>query len=155
MQLAAATGPLSPFSFFPFPFSCSDPMPTLRTLWWSVGIALLLVITALSLLPIRGPDLDLPNSDKLNHALAYLVLMLYFGQLVGVNWRRRSAVVIGLLGYGIAIELLQALLPLRVAELADLAANVTGIAIGLLLLRTPLGGLLIAIERRFGHIASL
>lgn len=130
-------------------------MPNLRSLWWSLGIALLLLITALSLLPIRGPDLDLPNGDKLNHALAYLVLMLYFGQLVGADWRRRAVVVAGLIGYGIAIELLQALLPLRVAELADLAANATGIAIGLLLLRTPLGGMLLAIERRFGHVASL
>jgi VanZ family protein len=127
-------------------------MPKLRSLWWSLGIALLLLITALSLLPIRGPDLDLPNSDKLNHAIAYLVLMLYFGQLVGAHWRGRAAVVAALIGYGIAIELLQALLPLRVAELADLAANAAGIAIGLLLLRTPIGGTLIAIERHMGHV---
>jgi VanZ family protein len=130
-------------------------MPTLRTLWWSLGIALLLVITALSLLPVRGPDLDLPNADKLNHAVAYIVLMIYFGQLVGANRRRRAMVVAGLVGYGITIELLQALMPPRSAELADLAANATGIVIGLLLLRTPAGGLLIAIERRFGHAASL
>jgi VanZ family protein len=127
-------------------------MPTARTLWWSLGGALIALITALSLLPIRGPDLDLPNSDKLNHAIAYLVLMLYFGQLVGAQWRSRAAVVAGLIGYGIAIELLQALLPLRVAELADLVANVSGIAIGMLLLQTPLGSALIAIERHMGHV---
>jgi VanZ family protein len=127
-------------------------MPTLRTLWWSLGGALLALITALSLLPIRGPDLDLPNSDKLNHAIAYLVLMLYFGQLVGAQRRSRATVAAALIGYGIAIELLQALLPLRVAELADLAANAAGIALGLLLLRTPIGGALVAIERHLGHV---
>jgi VanZ family protein len=123
-------------------------MPHHLRLWWSLGFALLALITALSLLPIRGPDLDLPNSDKLNHALAYSVLMLYFGQLVGGGWRRRLAVAAGLLAYGIAIELLQSQLPPRTAELADLAANIGGMAIGALLLRTALGRLLLTIEGR-------
>lgn len=126
-------------------------MPTLRTLWWSLGAALLLVITALSLLPIRGPDLDLPNSDKLHHALAYIVLTLYFGQLLGPGWGRRVAVVAGLFAYGVFIEAMQSLLPPRSAEFADLAANLAGIAIGLLLLPTAPGRLLLAIERRLGR----
>lgn len=130
-------------------------MPKLRPLWWSLGIVLLLAIAALSLLSIRGPDLHLPNSDKLNHALAYCVLTVYFGQLVGTEWRRRAVVVGSLIGYGIAIELLQALTPTRVAEVADLVANAAGIGLGLLLLRTPLSRLLIAIERRFAHVANL
>ena len=123
-------------------------MPQRSRLWWSLGFALLALVTALSLLPIRGPDLDLPNGDKLNHALAYTVLMLYFGQLVGGVWRRRLAVAGGLLAYGIAIELLQSQLPPRTAELADLAANLGGMAIGALLLPTALGRLLLAIEHR-------
>lgn len=123
-------------------------MPRHPRLWWSLGFALLALITALSLLPIRGPDLDLPNSDKLNHALAYSVLMLYFGQLVGGGWRRRLGVAGGLFAYGIAIELLQSQLPPRTAELADLAANLSGMMIGALLLQTALGRLLLAIEQR-------
>jgi VanZ family protein len=130
-------------------------MPTLRTLWWTLGGALLLLITALSLLPLGGPDIGLPSGDKLNHAVAYIVLVLYFGQLVGPDWRARVAVVAGLTVYGIAIEWLQAQLPARTAELADLAANAAGIVIGLLLLRTPVGGLMIAIERHFGHETKL
>lgn len=123
-------------------------MPRHLRLWWSLGFALLALITALSLLPIRGPDLDLPNSDKLNHALAYSVLMLYFGQLVGGGWRRRLAVAAGLLAYGIVIELLQSQLPPRTAELADLAANIGGMAIGALLLPTALGRLLLTVDGR-------
>ncbi len=123
-------------------------MPHHPRLWWSLGFALLALITALSLLPIRGPDLDLPNSDKLHHAFAYSVLMLYFGQLVGGNWQRRLAVAGGLLAYGIMIELLQSQLPPRTAELADLAANIGGMAIGALLLQTALGRLLLTIEGR-------
>lgn len=123
-------------------------MPRLRTLWWSLGFALLALVTALSLLPIRGPDYDLPNSDKLNHALAYVVLMLYFGQLVGTAVRPRVVVTGALISFGIAIELLQSMLPPRTAELADLAANLTGMAIGWLLLPTALGRTLSAIEQR-------
>ncbi len=62
--------------------------------------------------------------------------------------RRRLAVAGGLLAYGIAIELLQSQLPPRTAELADLAANLGGMAIGALLLPTALGRLLLAIEHR-------
>lgn len=130
-------------------------MPKLRTLWWSLGIALLALITALSLLPLRGPQIDIPNSDKLNHLLAYIVLMLYFGQLAGAGWRRRLRVAAALIAYGAAIEILQSMLPPRSAEWADLAADVVGIGIGWLLLRSALGQTMVAIERRLASGARL
>ncbi len=120
----------------------------LHRLWWVLGGLLLLSIAALSLLPIRGPDLGLPQGDKWHHAFAYLVLTLYFGQLVATGWRTRFVLVLGLLGYGIAIELAQSFTPARQAELADLAANALGIAIGLVLLSSPLGRALAAIDAR-------
>lgn len=123
-------------------------MPQLRILWWSLGLVLLAIIVALSLLPISGPEINLPNSDKLNHALAYLVLTLYFGQLIGPRWRQRLLLIAALIAYGGAIEGLQSLLPPRTAEWADMAANMAGMAIGWLLLYTPLGRLLIQIETR-------
>ena len=46
------------------------------------------------------------------------------------------------------IELLQSQLPPRTAELADLAANIGGMAIGALLLPTALGRLLLTVDRR-------
>ena len=54
----------------------------------------------------------------------------------------------GLLAYGIVIELLQSQLPPRTAELADLAANIGGMAIGALLLPTALGRLLLTVDGR-------
>lgn len=129
-------------------------MPKYRTLWWSIGILLLVAITLLSLLPIGGPDIDLPNSDKLNHMFAYVVLMLYFGQLVGSEGHRRLWLAVALFGYGAAIEGVQSLTPQRSAEWADLAADVIGIGIGWLLLRSALGRLLASIEhtlRGAGH----
>ncbi len=125
--------------------------PHLRRLWWSLGIALLLVITALSLMPLGGPVIDLPSSDKLLHAFAYVVLTLYFGELIGGGMRGLGRVVVGLLAYGVAIELLQMLSPPRSAELADLVANLAGMLIGALLLGTPLGRGLRMFERLLGR----
>lgn len=120
----------------------------LQRLRWVLGGLLLLSIAALSLLPIRGPDLGLPQGDKWHHAFAYLVLTLYFGQLVAQGWRPRFVLVLGLLGYGIAIELAQSFTPTRQAELADLAANALGIALGLVLLAGPLGRTLAVFDAR-------
>ncbi len=103
----------------------------LRALWWSLGLALLATIAALSLLPLKALPVDVPNIDKLNHAVAYIVLTTYFGQLTTLP--RALGV---LLGYGIGIELLQAQTPYRQAEIADLVANSVGMVLGLLLLRT-------------------
>ena len=119
--------------------------PRLRRLWWFLGLVLLVAIAVLSLIPLRGPVIDVPSSDKLLHAFAYVVLTLYFGELVGDG--RLTRVLIGLLMYGIAIELLQTLAPPRSAELADLVANLAGMLIGTLLLRTPLGRGLRLFER--------
>lgn len=124
-------------------------MPKLLKLWWSLGVCLVALITALSLLPMGGPSLDIPSSDKINHAFAYVVMMLYFGQLVGDDLRRRLWVVALLIVYGAAIECLQSLTPARTAEWADLGADLVGIAIGWLLLRTVLGQTLVVIEERF------
>lgn len=118
-----------------------------RRLWWTLGVLLLLVISVLSLMPLDGPVLDLPSSDKLLHAIAYVVLTLYFGQLAGPRGVGLARVLAGLLAYGIAIELLQSISPPRGAELGDLVANLCGMALGALLLRTPLGALLGAVER--------
>lgn len=120
----------------------------LQRLWWVLGGLLLLSIAALSLLPIAGPDLGLPQGDKGQHALAYLVLTLYFGQILGADWHSRFGLVLGLFGYGMAIELAQSFTPARQAELADLAANALGMAMGLLLLASPLGRALAAIDER-------
>ena len=63
--------------------------------------------------------------------------------------RQRAFVVLGLIAYGVLIEALQSVMPPRTAEWADWFANLCGVIIGLVLLRTPLGRMLIAIERRF------
>jgi VanZ family protein len=97
---------------------------------------------------VQGPDLGLPHGDKWHHALTYVVLTAYFGQLRESGWRQRLVLALALAGFGIAIELAQSLTPARQAEFADLAANALGIALGLGLLSTPLGRTLALLDAR-------
>lgn len=75
-------------------------------------------------------------NDKISHLLAYLFLTCWFSLLVG-NQRQIIALVILLFAYGLLIEGLQSLTDYRAAELADLAANLSGIALAMPLCLLP------------------
>ena len=91
----------------------------------------LLGVTTLAVLP--GSALPAINLwDKLNHALAFFVLALLLAAACpGLALLRQWLI---LLSYGVAIELLQAGLSYRDASLADVLANVVGIALAALIL---------------------
>lgn len=78
-------------------------------------------------------------NDKMMHASVYVVLFSWFA---GLYPRSRYAVIaIALLLMGIAVEFLQGWMAMgRSRELADVVANITGIAIGWMLALTVLGG---------------
>ncbi len=91
----------------------------------------LLLVTVLSLLP-RELVAPVPFWDKANHLAAYGALALAGGfgfQGKGAIWR----VGLGLLVLGGVLEVAQTAVPGRYASLADLAANLIGIALGSLL----------------------
>jgi VanZ family protein len=105
------------------------------------GFRLLLVLalvatTWASLTPDPIPLPDGPQMDKWAHLAAYVVLAM----LVDFSWPDREFDLpkwAGLLGYGIAIELIQSQVPNRMLSIADLAANTVGIALyAFLILRT-------------------
>lgn len=123
-------------------------MSRLRIGLWLLGAGIIAAITALSLLPISGPDLGIQHADKWQHALAYICLTLYFVQLLPPSARARGLLALLLLAFGIGIELVQSLLPWRSAELADVLANALGIVVGQLLALTPLGCVLERLEAR-------
>ncbi len=52
---------------------------------------------------------------------------------------------------GAGLELAQSMIPYRAMEWTDLAANLAGIALALLLLRTPASRLLPIIDRKLGN----
>ena len=87
----------------------------------------LLVVTYLSLTP-QPPSLpDVPMSDKLAHFAIYALLAF----LVDASWPEQGftrAKWLSLFAYGVVIELLQSQIPNRLFSIADLAANMAGVA---------------------------
>ena len=110
------------------------PQAEARTRPWRWALLLLAgMITVLALMPAPPQQANL-GWDKLNHlaAFAALALCAVFG------WRsspasRRIVVLLGLLAFGGAIELVQLQVPNRSGEWSDLGADALGIGLGALL----------------------
>lgn len=115
--------------------------------WLTAGWVMVVLVVLASLTPIAGQRGMLPHLDKLEHALAYLVLMAWFGGLSRPRAHRWIA--LGLLALGAAVELAQGAGPWRRADWADLAADAAGIALGWLLARGPVPGWFVRVEARF------
>ncbi|MDX1569400.1 MAG: VanZ family protein [Xanthomonadales bacterium] len=123
-------------------------MSALRRLWWLIGAGWLVLIVALSLLPLPElPGPDVPFQDKWGHLLAYGFAAVWFAQL-GTGTRAMLVTGVGLVLFGFALEQIQALLPYRQAEPLDLAADALGTVLGLGLAATPAGRWLRTLERR-------
>jgi VanZ family protein len=104
-----------------------------RTRPWRWALLLLAaLIAALALLPAPPKQMDL-GWDKLNHLAAFAAL----GLCAVFGWRSsrmaRLAVLLALLAFGGAIELLQLQVPNRSGEWADLGADDIGIGLGAVL----------------------
>ena len=100
---------------------------TWRVLGW-LGIAITL---AVSLMPPTLGD-DSGHADKVVHLAGYAVLVFWWAQLVTRNrWKLVIAVVL----FGIAIELLQGLTPDRMPDPLDALTNSGGVLLGWLAAR--------------------
>lgn len=105
------------------------PLKSLRYpyFWLAGGIAMLIAVLVLSMMPGAGRNLGLMG-DKIAHFVAFLVLMVWF---CGVFRNRVTPwVAIWLLAFGILIEVLQARVPSRSAEFYDVVADMAGILLG-------------------------
>jgi VanZ family protein len=85
-------------------------------------------IVWLSLTP-SPPQLDIAHSDKLEHFLAYAVLMFWFAATYR-STKARLAYGAGWIALGVALEFAQAATDYRSFELADMAANTLGVLAG-------------------------
>lgn len=99
-------------------------------LWWLVGWLMIAGVIVGSLIPGH----TIPKvivSDKLLHAGMYFLLMIWFA---GLYRRSRHAwIALGLMLLGLGLDLLQGMTSSRTFDLADVAANVTGILAALAL----------------------
>ncbi len=91
-------------------------------------VAALLTITYLSLMPTPPRLPSALGWDKLQHAAAFALLALW------ANWAWPRAawrwIWLGLLSYGVGIEVAQSFTPNRVAEAGDVAADLLGVGLG-------------------------
>ena len=119
----------------------------LLKLWYLLGALMLLSVAAVSLMPVPP---SVGAGDKLSHAVTYFVLGGWFALLAS---GRRVLVWsgIGLLVFGMLLELLQGLTGYRYSEWGDVLANGGGILTGALLYFTPLTRVLALIDRKLAR----
>jgi VanZ family protein len=104
-------------------------MSKLRWSWFALGWLWVAAIFYLSLMPHPPEPVHFRNADKLEHALAYSLLMLWFCQVYRQCTSRMLLAVL-LLAMGIAIEYLQRETGYRTFEYADMLADTVGVMVG-------------------------
>jgi len=110
---------------------------TLRQAWVGVGWCGVVGVIVLSLIP-NPPDLvPVEQGDKVEHIVAYGMLMFWFAQAYAAGGTR--TLIAGLLvALGVALEYIQGWTGWREFSYADMAADATGVALGwLIATRTP------------------
>jgi VanZ family protein len=117
-----------------------------RTLWHAVGAGLVLLVIYLSLTPNPVHTPSLVGFDP-GHIAAYLVLMLWYAQILPMG-RARIAAAVALVALGVGLEYVQGLTSYRTFDLADMRDDAVGVAVGFALALTPLGAVLRLLERR-------
>lgn len=120
--------------------------------WRTADAILLLAVLAFALMPSLwfldrslGSIAWIRHADKWLHAMTFLFLALWYAG----QYRARSywRIAVGLLAFGVFIELCQRALSYRTADWLDLAANGFGIVAGLLVAIAGAGGWCLRVER--------
>ena len=114
-----------------------------KNLYLFLAGSLIISLTIISLKESSGLPVDLiPYSDKVLHTLAYISLTILWSLYATKQFSRTktnrtlTVLAIFLTIYGIIIELLQSRLTVsRVSEFGDLAANILGIVIGIVIFK--------------------
>ncbi len=115
--------------------SAADPSLGTGRLIWTTRAArtVFAVLLAVSTVMFLTPRDDVPSGgpdDKVVHAVIFVVLAVA-GRWAALPW---VALGVGLAAYAAVTEILQAVLPIdRQGDVRDLAADVIGVAVGLLL----------------------
>lgn len=121
--------------------------------WRTASVVLLFFVLIMMLIPAgwfvpekRQLATWAGELDKWLHGLTFLLLALWFAG----QYRPRSywRIAIGLLAFGVLIELSQNVVEYRSAELFDMVANTAGIGLGLAIALAGPGGWCLRFENR-------
>jgi VanZ family protein len=99
-----------------------------RAAWVACGWLIAAAIVWLSLIP-SPPRLDVEQGDKLEHFVAYGVLMFWFCELYASR-RSRLAYAVAWTAMGIAIEFIQGAVGYRSYDPLDMLADAIGVLLG-------------------------
>ena len=123
---------------------------TLRRWWLGIGWLGVALVIYLSLMR-NPPQIDIAQSDKVEHAAAYALLMCWFAQ-VSLALDRRVLIAAALVALGIAIEYAQRATGYRSFEYLDMVADAVGVALGWLLAPPRLPNFYAAAQRSVAKI---
>ncbi len=126
-----------------------SPVLKLIKIWYLLGGLMLLMVGTVSLMPV--PDVGV--NDKFSHLLTYFFLGGWFG-LLAVNRATLVWTFVGLVAYGILLELLQGMTAYRYAEWGDVLANASGTMAGILLYFSPLRRLLSYVDSKLALVRN-
>ena len=120
--------------------------------WRTLGYGLILLVIYLSLTP-APLNIPIENGDKLGHGMAYATLMVWFAWLypdILTQW----ICAMGFVALGVGLEFAQDLTDYRTFELADMAADTMGVALGWTTALLPFPNLLSCLERCLSKIGT-
>jgi VanZ family protein len=116
--------------------------------WLGIWIFGWLLAITLSLVRPPSMGLQVPESDKLGHLVAYAMLSSWAVMLFATR-RGWLLAALALVALGIGMEFAQgALTDYRMRDPRDAVANTLGVLLGLAVAKTRLQGLLQALDRR-------
>ncbi len=128
-------------------------MYKLRRIWLALGWLWVATIMYLSLTPHPPEPMHFLNVDKLEHALAYSFLMLWFCQVY--QQRMPRILIAGLLfALGVTIEYLQRMTVNRFFDYADMLANGAGVLLSLIFISIGMGRIGVILETKIFKIAE-
>ena len=102
-----------------------------KTIFWTWLLSLVLVVYG-TLSPDIHIDTNVQDSDKILHSLAYTWLA-FGGRMSFVPASRTAGLAFGLICLGCALEIGQDFVPGRFFSVTDMAANILGVGLGLVL----------------------
>ena len=128
-------------------------MKTLRYArrWQLAGVLLLALVMVAALvreMPFQELTAQFKLSDKFMHIAAFTFLAVWFsGQYEKKSYWR---IAVGLMAFGILIELVQGTISYRTSEWLDLLGDAAGIAAGLIIAMLGVGGWSVWVEGKLG-----